>query len=96
MGRVAPPALDQTTLPPVYLTRTGSRANFADTEFFGLHSMFNASPVGIWNVSMSRVSTQRVPLSEIEDIELKIALAGRAISGDVIMCLDLPPFDDNF
>lgn len=75
----AAPPLDQKKLPNVNLPRTGSRINAPETEFVGMHALFNASPIGDWTLTVSDVSTQRQSRSVISDIEIEVALAVRAI-----------------
>ena len=90
----APPALDQKDVPLLYLHKTGARSNFADQEFCGLHSVYNASPIGAWSIGISLNSTQRVALSVGEDIELELAIAGRAAQAPGALALGLPEFPD--
>lgn len=90
----APPPLDQKDVPLVYLSKTGARSNFADQEFCGLHSVYNASPIGTWAIGISLKSTQRVALSAVEDIELELAIAGRPAQTPGALALGLPEFPE--
>ena len=50
---IAPPPLDQKKVPLAYLYKTGARSNFAEQEFCGLHSVYNASPIGVWSIGIT-------------------------------------------
>lgn len=70
--------LDQSLLPKIVMPRVGSRLNAQEVEFVGTTTLYNTSPIGQWQIKISGLSTQRVPLDTIGDVELEFAIALRS------------------
>ncbi len=78
LNAAVPVNLDQSLLPSIVLSRVGSRLNAQEVEFVGTTALYNASPIGQWQIKITGQSTQRVSLNTISDVELEFAIALRS------------------
>lgn len=71
-------------VPSIRFPRLSARGNDERIEFVGVATLANASPIsapgpfGNWSIEIEEISTQRVHISKITDIELELAVAVRA------------------
>lgn len=70
--------LEQKFVPPCRLGRVTSRGNIREPDVVGSSALYNASPIGSWQLSMSTISSTGMKLQSLNDIQLDLHLAFRA------------------
>lgn len=69
---------DQTNVPPCKLGRVSDRNTQREPDIVGMSALFNASPIGSWNVQILRSIPITKSYAEITDIHLDLHLAFRS------------------
>lgn len=74
-----PIKIDQSRIPPCRFARVTKRESLREPDLVGVSSLYNASPVGLWEVQVNS-SIPKEKLDKLKDIHLDIHLAYRSKS----------------
>ena len=71
-------SLDQHFVPPCRIGRVAFRGNIREPDVVGATALYNVSPIGNWQLSMTTKSSTGIKLDSLRDIQLDMHLAFRA------------------
>jgi hypothetical protein len=71
--------LDQRFVPSCYLGRVADRTPVRDPDIAGINALYNASPLGEWNMVFHEKSTEGMEIDEVDDIQVELHIAMRSV-----------------